>query len=244
MKSMRHSPPAAVLLVAAMLMTNSWPRGVQAAPVRTERAAKTHFAEGQKLFAEGRYEEALAEFEAGYAAVPLPGFLIDIGQCQRKLGNTAEAREAYDSFLDKAPDSPVAPEVRRFIRELPQRPSYDERTRDEPASTAEVAPPPSSVAPPARPAPAVEAPPAPAAVPPSLLFPLVPEAPKSAVTTPLVATPAPAPEESARLPSESSKLWWVLGVASIAGVAAAIVIGASGTMTTTIHDGTLGTLRR
>ena len=70
------------------------------AQARDKRAASAHFQKASGLYAAGRYEDALEEFKAGYEAFPLPGFLVNIGQCYRKLDRLDEATEAFKRFLD------------------------------------------------------------------------------------------------------------------------------------------------
>jgi len=49
--------------------------------------ARVHFEAGTDHYAAGRYEEAIRRFQAGYALVPRPNFLVNIGQAYRKLGS-------------------------------------------------------------------------------------------------------------------------------------------------------------
>jgi tetratricopeptide (TPR) repeat protein len=62
--------------------------------------AARHFRVGSARYAAKSYETALAEFEAGYAAHPSPAFLVNIGQCLRKLDRLDEAALAFRRFLD------------------------------------------------------------------------------------------------------------------------------------------------
>jgi hypothetical protein len=65
-------------------------------------------------------------------------------------------------------------------------------------------------------------------------------------TRPLVDAPAPSPSAALQRRRSATSVWLWGGVALAAAVlvSGAVVIGASAGGTTTIHDGTLGTLRR
>jgi tetratricopeptide (TPR) repeat protein len=62
--------------------------------------AARHHRVGSVRYAGGDYAAALVEFEAGYAAHPSPAFLVNIGQCLRKLDRLDEAALAFRRFLD------------------------------------------------------------------------------------------------------------------------------------------------
>ena len=47
-----------------------------------------------------------------------PGFLVNIAQCQRRLGDLKKARATYQKFVLVAPDSPLVPQVRSMIAEI------------------------------------------------------------------------------------------------------------------------------
>jgi tetratricopeptide (TPR) repeat protein len=68
--------------------------------------ASFHFKLGSAQYAAGKWSSALDEFEAGYAAHPMPAFLVNIGQCLRKLDRLDEAALAYRQFLDTRTGSP------------------------------------------------------------------------------------------------------------------------------------------
>jgi tetratricopeptide (TPR) repeat protein len=94
--------------------------------------ARAHFQAGQRAYGEARFDEALREFEAGYALSPRPEFLLNFAQTDRKLGRTDEAIEQCQRFLAAAPDSPLAPEARHLLQAL-----REERAAAPPARAAE-----------------------------------------------------------------------------------------------------------
>lgn len=214
------------LLVVLVLVTSGFARAESKSA--SEREARHLFDRAEGHFKAGLYAEALAEYQAGYASSPLPGFLINIAQCQRRLGDLDQARTTYRKFIVVAPDSRFVPEVKSLIVELDKL--LDERAANQPVATA----------------PPAEVPtPAPVSAPPEVAPPTFDAsktaAPEKTADTSLVATPTPAaPVE------ESGTRWWLwgtLGAAVVAGAATAYFVtrdpGA-----TTVHDGSLGTLRR
>lgn len=74
--------------------------GNDAATAEPRDLATRHFRLGSVRYADGSYQAALQEFEAGYAAQPSPAFLVNIGQCLRKLDRLDEAALAFRRFLD------------------------------------------------------------------------------------------------------------------------------------------------
>jgi TolA-binding protein len=66
--------------------------------------ARVHFEAGTDQYAAGRYEDAIRSFQAGYALVPRPNFLVNIGQAYRKLGNLVRAKEAYVAYVRALPE--------------------------------------------------------------------------------------------------------------------------------------------
>jgi len=206
-------------IVTAGLLASLVSARAAAAPSEKEREARAHFQAGEARFKAGAFDEALAEYQAGYDAKPLPGFLVNIAQCQRRLGDLKAARVTYQKFILVAPDSPLVPQVRSMIAEIDgllangegKKPA-DEATKEEETSSEPAAPPAPKVE--------VEAP-----------------APVLVATGP---TPGTEPE-----PKRSSHRWWLwgaLGVVVVGGAVTAYALSTGGT--TTIHDGSLATLRR
>ena len=92
------------------------------------RLAKQHFYRGEKLFALGRFDDALAEYEAAFEAKPLPEFLFNIGQCHRNLGSYEKAIFSFRLYLSKQPEARNRAAVEALIKELEEK-SAEERRR-------------------------------------------------------------------------------------------------------------------
>jgi hypothetical protein len=110
-----HAVVALIGVLALLLARES--------PVRAEdaEAGRRYFKRGQELLQENDYRGAVRAFEAGYAAAPRVGFLLNIGNCYRKLGELTKAREHYWRFLDAAPkDHPSRPAVKEYLRQMEQ----------------------------------------------------------------------------------------------------------------------------
>ncbi|HRC55231.1 MAG TPA: tetratricopeptide repeat protein, partial [Kofleriaceae bacterium] len=63
------------------------------------RTARRHFDKADKLFALGRFDEALEQYEKAFDAKPIPDFLFNIGQCYRNLGDYEAAIFSFRKFL-------------------------------------------------------------------------------------------------------------------------------------------------
>jgi len=107
-----------VVLATTLITTPSLP--AHAARRSTEVEARRHFKLGEQHFAAARYPEALREYQAGYATASLPGFLVNIGQCHRRMGDLPKARAAFQKFIVAAPASPHRSEVEALIGEIDQ----------------------------------------------------------------------------------------------------------------------------
>jgi tetratricopeptide (TPR) repeat protein len=189
-------------MVVAVLLSGP----ARAASPEAEKEARAHFQAGEAHFKASAFDEALAEYQQGYEAKPLPGFLVNIAQCQRRLGDLKKARATYQKFVLVAPDSPLVPQVRSMIAEID---GLLEKEPETPAAGPDAD---------AKPTVAVPAPAAPVLV---------------------ASASAPAPPEP---PRHRWWLWGALGAVVVGGAVTAVVLSTGGT--TTIHDGSLATLRR
>jgi tetratricopeptide (TPR) repeat protein len=106
----------ALILALAVLFAVT-PRTAYAEDTAT-KTARRHFAKGDKLFALGRFEEALGHYERAYEAKPLAGFLFNIAQCHRNLGHIDEAIFSYRKYLTEQPDAENREQVEQQITEL------------------------------------------------------------------------------------------------------------------------------
>lgn len=84
--------------------------------------ARRHFLEAKKQYELGHFAEAAKEYEAGYNLFQRPGFLWDIAQSYRKLGDNEKALHFYKMYvLNAEPGAKTAvnvPEAQEQIRML------------------------------------------------------------------------------------------------------------------------------
>jgi tetratricopeptide (TPR) repeat protein len=90
------------------------------------RAARRHFERGEKLFALGKFDEALEEYQTAFDAKPLPGFLYNIGQCYRNLGDYDQAIFSFKKYLKLEPEASNKEAVERLIEELEEKKAQGE----------------------------------------------------------------------------------------------------------------------
>jgi tetratricopeptide (TPR) repeat protein len=100
-----------------------------AEPVALGQAGKKHDAAvveqarqrmetGQALFSQGRYAQAMAEFEAAYATQPYGAFLYNAAVAAEKAKDLQRAIAHYKEFLASDPNAPDAPEIKAVIDRL------------------------------------------------------------------------------------------------------------------------------
>jgi tetratricopeptide (TPR) repeat protein len=82
------------------------------------KRAQGHFRKGEKLFALGRFEDALAEYQKAFEEYPLPEFLFNIGQCHRNLGDYDEAIFSFRKYLRLKPEAENRDATEELIAEL------------------------------------------------------------------------------------------------------------------------------
>ena len=93
------------------------------------RASKRHFDRGEKLFALGKFDEALDEYQKAFDAKPIPDFLFNIGQCYRNLGDYQQAIFSFKKYLKLEPDAPDKDKVEKLIDDLEEKQERGEGQR-------------------------------------------------------------------------------------------------------------------
>ena len=189
---------------------------------RAEARARDHIQKGAAALRAGHYDEAMTEFEAGYAAVPLPGFILNMGHVQRQAGNREKARDYYRRFLELDPKSSQRAEVEKIIAEI---------DTVQPGKTSGPSPP--RAAPPPRT---------------NLALPAAqedteePEGLKALPSKPVVtSSPAPAPAPTDDQPFYTRWWFWgAVGAVVAAGVVTFLLVGHGNDYTTSGTWGTLG----
>lgn len=159
--------------------------------------ARAHYRAGEVFHKAGRYDQAVAEYEAAYALAPLPILLYNIGQANRLRGEKEKAVEAYRRYLAADPDGKTAPDARRFMKAL----------EEEIASAPRPAPPPAPPPPPPEPVPRPEP---------------GPSRPPAEPPPPVTEAPVEAPKRSGRPLLIASA---VTGVAGVAGLGLGVAFG-------------------
>lgn len=108
---------AAVLLLTLGLSSAASAR--KPAPIKTDalrQKARKIFLEGQTHYKLGRFDKALVAYSRAYQLLPLAGFLFNIGQCHRFLGNHNQAIYFYKGYLRETPGAPNREVVQLLIR--------------------------------------------------------------------------------------------------------------------------------
>ena len=112
---MTSSVPRTLLAVGLLLLALA---RVAYADDPSERAAKRHYDRGQKLYNLQKFEQALEQYQKAFDAQPLPGFLFNIAQCQRNLGDYDAAIFSFKRYLKLDPETEKREQVEELIEEL------------------------------------------------------------------------------------------------------------------------------
>lgn len=129
--SLRRAVAVAVVVWAATGVARAEPAG------RAAREARAHLAAADRAFKRARYDEALAQVQAAYAADPRPEFLIVFAQVYRAMGQPRRAVEACELYLSTAPDGARAAEARALAQAAQQE--VDAARPVQPSASAPVA---------------------------------------------------------------------------------------------------------
>jgi hypothetical protein len=129
-----------------------------------EVAAKNHFLSGTSYYDEGRYADALREFQEAYRLSKRPSLLYNVGACFDHLGRLREAVGALKGYLAAVPDAEDRTSVEKRIatfeaqfreQEAKERAAQDQAARDRAAREGTTPAPPPTVVEPAKPAPTI-----------------------------------------------------------------------------------------
>jgi tetratricopeptide (TPR) repeat protein len=104
--------------VVLALLALAAPARAQESDERARSTARAHFTRGNSFFDLGRYDEAIAEYEAAYQAKNDPALLYNIAQAHRLAGHAAAALRLYKAYLARRPDAPNRREVEAKIATL------------------------------------------------------------------------------------------------------------------------------
>jgi len=86
-----------------------------------KKQARMHFKVAERLYRLGEFADALASYSKAYEAKPLAGFLFNIGQCHRELGNFEKAVKFYENYLRDKPRAKNKKIVLQLIGECKQK---------------------------------------------------------------------------------------------------------------------------
>lgn len=219
---------AVIAICGLAIFATALVQTAQGAPSRTddEKESRRLFQKAELGFNLGKFEDALADYQAAYQAKPLPGFLFNIAQCYRNLANYERARFFYRRYLALEPRSSNRHLVEELIAEMTERMDKQAQT-----ATATATPPPPSIPAAEENALGLAPPPAPSTPPTPAPRPDVAAAP----VTPVLVLPAAPAEPS---PSPVWTRWWFwagLGTLVVGGAVAALLL-------TRDHAGPTGTL--
>jgi outer membrane biosynthesis protein TonB len=201
-------------------------------------AAREHFLKGTKFFDLGKFDEAIAEYEAAYQIKDDPVLLYNLGQAHRLANHVQQAVHFYRAYLSKVPRAPNREEVLLKIEELNRLLEQQARAKNLPpdaplSSVGSAKPNATPETPPPTPAPThasvtpppVEPPPTPAPTPTPAPAPEATPTPAPAAQPTPAPTPAPVaattPDVSSEHPGRNKKI--AGGV--IMAVGAAFLVG-------------------
>lgn len=85
-----------------------------------EQRAAALYAEGDRRYAEGRYEESVDLFKQAYAISPAPLLLYNLTNSYERLGAYAEAADALARYIDSG-DAEDADTLRQRLRQIRKR---------------------------------------------------------------------------------------------------------------------------
>ncbi len=87
------------------------------------KKAREAYAEGQRLFRQGRFQDAEVAFLRAYEYVPNAVVWVSVAEARARRGNVAGAIEAYERYLRERPDAPDKATIEKKLEELRTTPA-------------------------------------------------------------------------------------------------------------------------
>jgi tetratricopeptide (TPR) repeat protein len=109
---------AAAISVVALAAFAAGAPASAAGAASVDRPGRVLFEQAETKFNLGRFDDALADYQAAYEVEPLPAFLFNIGQCYRNLGNYERAQFYFRRYVALDPDSSNRPAAERLVAEM------------------------------------------------------------------------------------------------------------------------------
>jgi len=110
------------ILLIALALAISLPAVAEPVPKKVAPSAmakaRDHFKKGQAFHANGKYDEAIAEYKAAYELALLPDLLFNLAQVQRLKDDKRGALDTYLQYLEEAPNGRGADESRQWVASL------------------------------------------------------------------------------------------------------------------------------
>jgi tetratricopeptide (TPR) repeat protein len=106
------------MTLASLILIMTAGVGAPADSPASDQEARALFRRGELNFYAGNYQEALGNYQRAYQVKPLPGFVFNIAQCYRNLGNYERAGFFYRRYLtlERSPARRV--QVEKLIDEM------------------------------------------------------------------------------------------------------------------------------
>lgn len=136
MRAMTRLTTGALALALAMTATVAHAQGGD------DERARLHFEAGRSHFDQGRYEQALTEFEESYALSGRAALLFNLGTTLERLARWEEAADRFERFLAATPEYDRRADLESRIANLRRR-AADSAGEGEAEGEAEVEPAPS-----------------------------------------------------------------------------------------------------
>lgn len=107
----------AVISVLAVLAGRAAPVRADPDPATRSQAA-AHFRQGQAYFQHEDYDRAIAEYQAAFDLSAEPSLIFNIGLCYDRTNRPAQALQAFQRYLQLAPEGSVSDEARGDVARL------------------------------------------------------------------------------------------------------------------------------